>query len=156
VAHRGRENADERLAFELASGRTVQDAAAAARVAQRTAFRRLADPMFKARVAELRGIMVDRAVGEMADGMASAVKVLRRLMRQGEEMVQLRAATKFLEIAHRFLGESVLGDNGTPNTLGDQLRTLIQGDIEERGRRALVSKDGFAAETRVGMPSRPN
>lgn len=57
VARRGRENPDERLAFELAAGNTAQNAAADARVVQRTTFRRLADPIFKARVAELRGII---------------------------------------------------------------------------------------------------
>src|SRR5690349_4617372 len=77
VAHRGRASADERLAAELAAGKTVRGAADAAGVSERTAFRRLADDRFTSRVADLRGQMVARAAGHLADGMAEAADALR-------------------------------------------------------------------------------
>ena len=66
MAHRGRQNADETLAVALAAGQTVRDAARTAGVAERTAHRRWADPEFRRRVDELRGQMVDRAIGRLA------------------------------------------------------------------------------------------
>ena len=45
---------DERLAAELAAGRTIKDAATAASVSERTAHRRVADPAFQDRVTEHR------------------------------------------------------------------------------------------------------
>jgi hypothetical protein len=67
MAGSGRRNADEALALALAGGQTLRAAAAAAKVAERTATRRMADPAFRQRVAELRGDMVQRSLGRMAD-----------------------------------------------------------------------------------------
>jgi hypothetical protein len=80
VAGSGRKNADEALALGLATGLTTADAALAAGVGERTARRRLADAVFRRRVAELRGEMVGRALGKVADGMAEAGDVLRTLL----------------------------------------------------------------------------
>jgi hypothetical protein len=98
VAHRGRRNADETLAAELAAGKTVRDAAMAAGVAERTAFRRLEDAAFKARVTELRGQMVTRASGRLADGMTAAADVLRQLLTSKTEGIRLRAADRLIEL----------------------------------------------------------
>jgi len=62
VAHRGRQNADDLLAAELAAGKTVRDAATAAGVAERTAHRRRTDADFKARIIGLRAALVYEAV----------------------------------------------------------------------------------------------
>lgn len=98
VAHRGRRNADENLALALASGQTLRDAAVAARVGERTATRRWADPTFRQRVADLRGEMVSRALGRMADGMAEAADVLRSLLAAEGESVRLGACRAMLEL----------------------------------------------------------
>ena len=58
-------------------------------VGERTAFRRLAEPGFKFRVAGLRGEMVARAVGKLADGMSEVGDVLRRLLAAESESVRL-------------------------------------------------------------------
>lgn len=58
VAHRGRRNADDLLALELASGKTLRDAALAAGIAERPATRRWADPEFRRLVSRHRGEMV--------------------------------------------------------------------------------------------------
>jgi len=98
VAHRGRRNADEALALAVASGQTLRDAAAANGIGERTATRRRADAAFRRRVAELRGDMVGRALGKMADGMADAADVLRQLLAAGTPpAVRLGAARSLLE-----------------------------------------------------------
>jgi hypothetical protein len=106
VAHRGRRNADEVLALALASGQTLRDAAAATGIGERTATRRCVDTAFRRRVAELRGDMVQRALGRMADGMAEAADKLRQLLAADSESVRLGAARALLELGVK-LRESV-------------------------------------------------
>lgn len=98
MARGGRSGADERLAAELAAGKTVHDAATAAGIADRTAFRRLADHTFKARVAELRSAMVATATGRLVDGMTEAATVLRSLLDSTDEHVRHKAAVKLIEL----------------------------------------------------------
>jgi HEAT repeat protein len=98
VAVRGRHSANDALAAELAAGKTVRDAAISAGVAERTAFRRLTDAKFKARVSELRTGMIASAAGRLADGMASAADVLLALLADADPNVRHRAAVKVLEL----------------------------------------------------------
>jgi hypothetical protein len=98
VAGSGRKSADDRLAAELAAGKTVRDAATAAGVSDRTASRRLTDPTFKARVSELRGEMIGHAAGRLADGMSEAAGVLRALLADTDPNVRFRAAGKLIEL----------------------------------------------------------
>jgi hypothetical protein len=106
MAHRGRRNADEALALAVASGQTLRDAAGTAGVSERTAARRWADPAFRGRVSQLRGEMVQRSLGRMADGMTEAADVLRQLLAAESETVRLGAARSLLELGVR-LRESV-------------------------------------------------
>jgi hypothetical protein len=106
VAHRGRRNADEALALAVATGQTLRDAAQAAGIGERTASRRWADPAFRRRVSELRGDMVQRSLGRMADGMAEAADVLRQLLAAESESVRLGAARSLLELGAK-LRESI-------------------------------------------------
>lgn len=101
MAGRGRADADDALAAALAAGRTVRDAAAAAGVAERTAFRRLADAGFRGRVSELRAGMVSAACGRLADGMAAAADVLRGLLADDDPHVRHKAAVKLIELGVR-------------------------------------------------------
>ena len=101
MAHRGRRNADDLLAVELAAGKTLRDAAAAAGIAERTATRRWADPEFRVLVFQRRGDMVGRAVGELTDGMTTAAKTLRELLTCDSLAVRLGAARSLLEIGVR-------------------------------------------------------
>jgi hypothetical protein len=98
VAHRGRQNANEALAIALASGQTLREAAIAARIAERTAARRWADVAFRRRVCELRGEMMGRAVGRMAEGMTAAADELRALLAAKSEAVRLGACRAMLEL----------------------------------------------------------
>jgi hypothetical protein len=95
------------LALALASGQTVRAAADATGIGERTATRRWADPDFRRRVGELRGDMVQRALGRMADGMAEAAHVLRALLDASTPpAVRLGAARTLLELGTK-LRESV-------------------------------------------------
>lgn len=80
------------LALALAKGRSVADAAVEAGVGRRTAFRRLADPTFKARIQALRGEMVAEALGRLADGMSEAADGLHALCKAESESVRLGAS----------------------------------------------------------------
>jgi hypothetical protein len=98
MAVSGRRNADDRLALELATGKTVADAAAAAGVSERTAYRRLDDPEFRGRLTVLRGEMVRRAAGRLADGSTNAAETLTALLSAKSEAVRLGAARSILEL----------------------------------------------------------
>jgi len=106
MAENGRRKGDAALLLALAAGQTVRDAAAAAGIGERTATRRLADTAFRRRVAELRGEMVGRALGRMADGMSEAADVLRQLLAAESESVRLGACRALLELGVK-LRESV-------------------------------------------------
>jgi hypothetical protein len=109
VAHRGRRNADEALALALATGQTLRDAAAAVGIGERTATRRWADAAFRRHVAELRGEMVARALGKMADGMSDAAGKLRELLAADSESVRLGAARALLELGAKLRETVELG-----------------------------------------------
>lgn len=99
MAGDGRSNADEALALALAAGKTLREAAKIASVGERTAARRWADPSFRSLVTELRGEVVERAIGRMADGMTEAADELRRLLKKARsETVRLGAARSLLEL----------------------------------------------------------
>jgi hypothetical protein len=106
MAGSGRRNADEALALALATGQTLRAAAEATGIGERTATRRTAEPGFRRRVNELRAEMTSRALGRMADGMADAADVLRKLLNADSESVRLGAARSLLELGVK-LRESV-------------------------------------------------
>jgi hypothetical protein len=81
----------------LAAGGSVGPAAAAAGVSERTAYRRLADPGFRQRLAALRDELISAALGELTNSASDAVATLRRLLQAGDERVRLAAARAILE-----------------------------------------------------------
>ena len=99
MARRGRRDADELLAAELASGKTVRDAAAAVKIGERTAFRRLEDPEFRRRVTELRAGLVRDAAGKLAANMGQAADKLAELIGNADPDVALKAAVKVIELS---------------------------------------------------------
>jgi hypothetical protein len=91
MAEIGRRKGDNALLLALASGQTVRDAARLAGIGERTATRRMADPGFRRRVNELRGEMVGRALGKLADAATEAVDTLRKLLKAKADTVKLGA-----------------------------------------------------------------
>jgi hypothetical protein len=127
MAASGRKNADDSLLVALAAGQTAREAAEIAGVAERTVFRRLVDPAFRRRAAELRADMMQRALGKLAEGMAEAADALRNLLASGSDAVKLAAARAILEIGPR-LRDTV--------EFEQRLNALEQGAAEpEKGER---------------------
>jgi hypothetical protein len=62
------------LLTALASGQSVKSAARAAGVSERTAFRRVADPVFRQAVSQARAELLARAVGLLADSASTWCK----------------------------------------------------------------------------------
>src|SRR5262245_57841916 len=94
--------ADDILVPRLAGRDEVSEAAAAAGMSERTAYRRLAQPGFRQKVAEVRGRLVARAHGRLAAGMTEAADALRGLVASRDECVRHQAARTLLEMAVRF------------------------------------------------------
>jgi hypothetical protein len=107
MADNGKEaRGDAALLTALAAGATVRDAARRARLSERTAHRRLADPAFRQRVTAARAGMVERALGQLAEGSTEAVGTLRKLLKAKADTVKLGAARTILEVGNK-LRESV-------------------------------------------------
>jgi hypothetical protein len=100
MAHNGRprRGADEALAFALATGATVRDAATTVGLSERTAHRRLDDPVFHQRVSELRAALIDAAAGKVASAMTAATHTLQALLTAESETVRLSAAKALIEL----------------------------------------------------------
>ena len=79
MAHAGRSNADDRLAFELATGKSLRDAAQLANVGERTARRRWQDSEFRKVVSRLRADFIAQASGQLANTTNEAVETLKQL-----------------------------------------------------------------------------
>jgi hypothetical protein len=94
----GRKSSDGVLAAALAAGRTVQRAAEAAGVSERTAHRRLKDPSFKRQVAECRARVLDETLGALTEATTSAVAVMAELLAEGNApKVRLAAAKAIID-----------------------------------------------------------
>ena len=93
--------AEAPLILAVASGRTLRDAARAAGVAERTAYRRAAEPGFKRAVQQARADLLARAVGQLADATTAAVATLVALLDAEADTVRLSAARAILDSAMR-------------------------------------------------------
>jgi hypothetical protein len=83
----------------LACGATVEAAARQCGVSDRTVYRRLEDPAFKARVQEVRGEMVRRSAGLLTAAAGQAVQTLLALQREAmPPAVRLGAARAVIEL----------------------------------------------------------
>jgi hypothetical protein len=92
-----RKRAEELLLAALAAGSPIEQAAQAAGLSARTAYRRLADPAFCGRLAGVRDELVAEALGELVGCAGEAVTTLRRLLHAENEHVQLGAARTLLD-----------------------------------------------------------
>jgi hypothetical protein len=97
TVHRG----EEQLILGLASGVTVEQAARAAGMSVRTAFRRLERPEFRSRVTRARTDLLERGLGRLAAASASAAAVLERQLEAESAAVQVRAAISILGLGGR-------------------------------------------------------
>jgi len=97
-----RRDVDELLAVALSQGATIQDAADACKVAYSTVQRRMRQPDFRARVAQLRAQTIETTMGRLVNSLNAAVETLRDLLTSKDERVRCTAACKMLELALRY------------------------------------------------------
>ena len=97
---RGKRQIDEALLIALACGSTVENAARTIGVSVRTIQRRLAEPEFQARLAQIKADMIHRTVGMLTAGSLEAVKTLMLLLQPTQPpTVRLGASRAVLEMS---------------------------------------------------------
>ena len=102
MAHRGRANADDLLIAALAGGQSVEQAAAAAGVSPRTAWRRLQDEQFRQRLDTARQQTLQTAVDTLTRASTAAAVTLATLLKPEQRAtVRLAAARAILELGTR-------------------------------------------------------
>ena len=100
MARGRRRKADAALVLALACGASPENAAQKAGVSERTAYRRLADPAFRAQVGEARADMVRRAAGMSTAASLASMKTLTALQESAtSEAVRLGAARAVIELS---------------------------------------------------------
>jgi AraC-like DNA-binding protein len=97
VRKSGRKGLDAALVTALAAGGSLAAAAAHAGCSERTVYRRLQDPEFKARVQQARADMVEQAVGQLSALGGMATQALQGLLKDQAGAVRLGAARTVLE-----------------------------------------------------------
>jgi len=85
----------------LARGETVESAAKSAGVAERTVYRRLANPDLKAKIAEFRTLMFDSVAGQLLDSLPDAAYALLRLLKHPFPEIRYKTALKLIEFAFK-------------------------------------------------------
>ncbi len=126
-----RRQADTALVAALAAGQPVDAAARAARVSERTAYRRLTDPAFKRAVQTARAELLAQAVGRLADAATAAVVTLRALLDAETDSVRLGAARVILDAGMK--GAELVDLAERVATLEEQQAAVLDGP-GERGR----------------------
>jgi hypothetical protein len=120
MAEIGRRKGDDALLLALAAGKTVRDAARLAGIGERTATRRVADPAFRRRVAEMRADMVSRATGQLVEASTKAVDTLEALLTAQAESVRLGAARSILELGSKLRDNVEFGERLAALEAGQQ------------------------------------
>ena len=110
---------DEALLAELLRGATLVEAAAAAKVSERTARRRVAAPEFRARLDAGRRELLGLVVARLASLAEDAVDTLRELLGEATPAPQRLGAARE---ALRHL--AVLGEAADARELGERLERL--------------------------------
>jgi hypothetical protein len=85
------------LILAVASGQTVREAARHVGLAERTAYRRAAEPEFRLAVSRARADLLTRAVGQLADTATAAVATLRSLL-DSERVQNLEEQREALDV----------------------------------------------------------
>ena len=94
-----RKRGEEPLVLALACGASVEAAARQCKVSDRTVYRRLQDPGFRAQVQAARGEMVTRSAGLLTAAAGEAVRTLLSLQKDATPpAVRLGAARAVLEL----------------------------------------------------------
>ncbi|HTU18559.1 MAG TPA: hypothetical protein VMG10_10905 [Gemmataceae bacterium] len=104
MARKSNKAAEQALLAALAIGATVENAARKAGISERTAYRRLADPDFQARVDQLRRENLARTAGMLSGAALGSVKTLVDLAQDVSVPASVRrgAARDVLDMAVKY------------------------------------------------------
>ncbi len=130
----GRKGGDEILITALASGMSMKTAARQAGMSERTVYRRLDDPLFRARVQHARTEFLNTTVGRLLAVGTKAVNALAGSLKSKDENVRNRAAIGILSHLIR----------------GIEVTDLAQQVAELRDLLTLKDKDNGTGSTEAG------
>ena len=118
---------DDQLFQALVSGCHIENAAAVAGISVRTAYRRLADPVFKQQLQDARQSLRESILAKLSDAGHDAVGTLWELMQNADdEGVRLRAAKAVLDSLRGFHAESPTVET-TTRTRVERTHRVIEG-----------------------------
>lgn len=138
-----RHTADNALMTALAAGQTVESAAHTANISVRTAYRRLADPVFAARLDELREQIVRQAATLLTNASVGAVQTLNALRsKKTPPTVRLGAARAILELGPAFRRE-------------EELRRRLKAVEQKLGMRPADGAEGSPDDDDASSPGEP-
>lgn len=100
---------DDAFFDALLAGAHVENAAIAAGISVRTAYRRLADPAFRQRVEDARESLRASILSKLTDAASDAIDCLWELAREAEPGVRVRAAKALLDSLLRAQGPTNKG-----------------------------------------------
>ena len=135
TGHTGRKLADEALVLALAQGQTIDAAAEKVGISKSTAHRRLRQPEFRCRIAEIRAEMLSQMVGNLSHIGTGAVIVLAQLTQAKSESVRLSAARAILEFVFR--GTELVGVQERLAALESQLKEQEKQTHARRNRTSV-------------------
>lgn len=97
-----RRKGDEVVLAALAAGHTYSQAAKIAGLSTKTVQRRMADPLFRAELDELKLQVVQQTAASLGDAATAAVSTLKKLLVSKDEYVRLKAANSLLDVSIRY------------------------------------------------------
>jgi hypothetical protein len=126
----GRGRGETALIAALAAGASVQAAARAGGLSERTVYRRLEDPAFRKSVNDARTEIVSRSVAKLSAASTEAAETLRKLLYSDKDFTRLAAARTILELGARLREQQELTERIA--ALEEQLAE--HGPTTKRGR----------------------
>jgi hypothetical protein len=97
-----RRRGDEVILAALAAGHSLGEAAKIAGLSRKTVQRRMADPLFRGELEEVKLQIVQQTAASLSDAATSAVHTLKLLLTSQDEWVQLRSATAILDVSIKY------------------------------------------------------
>jgi hypothetical protein len=141
-----RKSADDALALALASGSTVQAAAQQVGISDRTAYRRLEDPAFRARVDQARDEMLRQTIGRLSALGTEAVTALVTLMKSADSTDAIKLGAVRTALDNLFRGH----EQFTLVRQIEDLRRLLE--EVQGGHRDAQKGGGSTGEAAGGEP----
>jgi hypothetical protein len=96
---------DDKLLTALVSGCHIENAARSAGISERTAYRRLEDPEFRAKLEQSRKALRESILARLSDAGLDAISTLVDLLDSDDDNVRLKAAKTLLESLSKLNGQ---------------------------------------------------